>query len=316
MKVNEIVYYCLDAIKAFSDDSYVNEDHILFLLGKYRGALLQQYHNIKKAIPESNYQTICLNMKTAKTIPCIGGPRLVSVEALPSLMPIGKPSVLLFNGMESEIIEFVPFQRLKTVGYNRWKKNFIYAALGNDNRLYLVFSNPQAQYIEKLQLKGIFEDYEKALQMSCDESCDCEEEECPTENNSVIDGALYLSDISVDNDGYITVNDDTIPMDDDDGNLIVDSIVLDNNKYFLEEDINDASYTTPDDVNFGIMDKEFPMEVSLIPDLIARVVRDALGMAYRPADLKNNALDDLADIATYVRRNMKSQYAKQLEGEE
>ena len=315
MKVNEIVYYCLDAIKAFSDDSYVNEDHILFLLGKYRGALLQQYHNIKKAIPESNYQTICLNMKTAKTIPCIGGPRLVSIETLPSLMPIGKPSILLFNGMESEIIEFVPFQRLKAVGYNRWKKNFIYAALGNDNRLYLVFSNPQAQYIEKLQLKGIFEDYEKALQMACDEPCACNEEECPTENNSVVDGALYLSDVSVDNDGYITVNDNTIPIDSD-GNLIVDNIILDNDKYLLEKDINDASYTTPNDINFGIMDKEFPMEVSLIPDLIARVVRDALGMAYRPADLKNNALDDLADIVTYVRRNMKSQYAKQLEGEE
>jgi hypothetical protein len=40
MKVNEVVYYCLDAIKAFSDDSFVNEDHVLFLINKYRNTIL------------------------------------------------------------------------------------------------------------------------------------------------------------------------------------------------------------------------------------------------------------------------------------
>ena len=41
MKINEIIYYCLDAIKAVSDDSHVNEEHVLFLLSKYRSTLLQ-----------------------------------------------------------------------------------------------------------------------------------------------------------------------------------------------------------------------------------------------------------------------------------
>ena len=126
MKVSEIVYYCLDAIKAFSDDSSVNEDHIIFLLSKYRGALLQQYHNIKKVIPESNYQVICLQMENTGAIPCIGGPRLVSTQELPDMIPVGKPAILLFNGLESEIIEFVPFSRLKAVGWNKWKKTRIW----------------------------------------------------------------------------------------------------------------------------------------------------------------------------------------------
>ena len=240
MKVNEIVYYCLDAIKAFSDDSYVNEDHIVFLLSKYRGSLLQQYHNIKKLIPDSNYQTICLTLTSTDSIPCTNGAILKSNEEVPSLMPIGNPSIYLFNGFESENIVFIPFTRLKAVGWNKWKKNFIYVAVGPDKHLYLSSSNPQAQYLETLRLKGLFEDFEKAFELECDE--------------------------------------DGKPCDE--------------------------------------MERDFPLEVALVPDLIARVVKDALGMAWKTSDSNNNANDDLADIATYVRQNMKKSYGDLVEGNE
>ena len=161
------------------------------------------------------------------------------IETIPSLMPIGKPQVLLGNGMEDEIIEYVPFERLKAVGYNKWKKNFVYAAIGPDNLLYLAFCNPQAQYLKQLKFRGIFEDYEKALELECEDK------------NKVCD----------------------------------------------------------------IMERDFPLEVMLIPDLIARVVKDALGIQYRPADRENNAADDLATIATFVKNNMKSNLQKQIEGE-
>ena len=240
MKVNEIVYYCLDAIKAFSDDSYVNEDHIVFLLSKYRGSLLQQYHNIKKLIPDSNYQTICLTLTSTDSIPCTNGAILKSNEEVPSLMPIGNPSIYLFNGFESENIVFIPFTRLKAVGWNKWKKNFIYVAVGPDKHLYLSSSNPQAQYLETLRLKGLFEDFEKAFELECDE--------------------------------------DGKPCDE--------------------------------------MERDFPLEVALVPDLIARVVKDALGMAWKTSDSNNNANDDLADIATYVRQNMKKNYRDLVESNE
>ena len=240
MKVNEIVYYCLDAIKAFSDDSYVNEDHIVFLLSKYRGYLLQQYHNIKKLIPDSNYQTICLTLTSTDSIPCTNGAILKSNEEVPSLMPIGNPSIYLFNGFESENIVFIPFTRLKAVGWNKWKKNFIYVAVGPDKHLYLSSSNPQAQYLETLRLKGLFEDFEKAFELEC--------------------------------------NEDGKPCDE--------------------------------------MEKDFPLEVALVPDLIARVVKDALGMAWKTSDSNNNANDDLADIATYVRQNMKKNYRDLVESNE
>lgn len=49
----ELVYLVLDELKLTSDDALFNEEHVMFLLGKYRGFLLkQQYKDIKKEIPE------------------------------------------------------------------------------------------------------------------------------------------------------------------------------------------------------------------------------------------------------------------------
>lgn len=237
MKIEQVVYYCLEAIKALSDDSFVNEEHILFLLGKYRGLLLQQYHNIKKFIPESNYQTICLDLEPTQMLPCTNGPRLRSLQKVPALIPIGKPSVLLVNGLESEVIEFVNYSRLKAVGYNKWKKNFIYCAIGPDSRLYMAFTNPQAQYLERIKLRGIFEDLDVAVDLNCGE----EGEPCE------------------------------------------------------------------------LMEKEFPLEVALIPELIARVVKDGLGIIYKPADMENNSQDDLANLIAFVRKNMKNPIQQQIE---
>jgi hypothetical protein len=47
--------------------------------------------------------------------------------------------------------------------------------------------------------------------------------------------------------------------------------------------------------------EDFPMEYTLIPELITRVVKEILGVAWRPADKTNNATDELHDIATFIR---------------
>lgn len=234
MKVNEVIYYCLDAIKAFSDDAYVNEDHVLYLISKYRASLLQQYYNTKKPITESNYQIIDLNLKrvfnTYTSKAC-----LKSDEIVPTLMTITKPVVLLFNGLETEMIEVVPFSRMKFTGYNKWKNNFIYAAISPEKNLHLISNNQQTKFLEKVKFRGIFEDFTKPYEL------------------------MGITDI---------------------------------------------------------MEEEFPMEYALIPDLLIRVVKDVLGTAWRMADTRNNAADELADISNYIRQNMKKKYNNLLEGGE
>lgn len=65
----ELTYMVLDELKIVSDDSHFQEEHVLFLLDKYRAFLLaQRYKDIRKEIPESNYQTICVDLKQVNAI--------------------------------------------------------------------------------------------------------------------------------------------------------------------------------------------------------------------------------------------------------
>ena len=62
MKYKEIIYIVNDLCKQFSDDSTITEDHILFLLKKYRSLILQQYLDANKELTDANYQILCLDL--------------------------------------------------------------------------------------------------------------------------------------------------------------------------------------------------------------------------------------------------------------
>lgn len=237
----EIIYMCLDQLKLSGDDSYFNEDHILFLASKIRGVLLkQQYKDVRKEIPESNYQTICLNLIQVPAIsgePCEGGTYLRSKEKIPFLMTIANPKVYTEDYYQGEIT-YVSRERMKYVGYNRWLPNIIYTSLGPDNYLYFKSFNPQYLYLNKVKLTGIFEEPEKAAQYECEQ-----------------DGS----------------------------------------------------------VKCDFLDTKFPIEEALISTLVSLVVKELSGSIYKPEDDTNNSKDDLSDLASFLRNNMKSNLQKQIE---
>ena len=186
----ELVYMCLDELKLYSDDALYTEEHIMFLLGKYRTFLIKQrYSDVKKQIPESNYQTICLDLIEVPAIlgePCEGGSYLRSKEKIPFLMKIGNPRVYPIDYYQGEIT-YVSRDRMRYVGYNKYLQNIIYASLGPDNYLYFKSFNPQFLYLEKVRMTGIFEDTLAASELQCpDESgntvCDILDREFPIEN--------------------------------------------------------------------------------------------------------------------------------------
>ena len=61
-----------------------------------------------------------------------------------------------------------------------------------------------------------------------------------------------------------------------------------------------------------ILDTQFPLEADLVPQMFELIIKQLLGVNYRPKDSHNDANDDLADIAAFVRRQMKSPMAKQM----
>lgn len=186
----ELVYMCLDELKLYSDDALYTEEHIMFLLGKYRTFLIKQrYSDVKKQIPESNYQTICLDLIKVPAIsgePCEGGSYLRSKKKIPFLMKIGNPRVYPIDYYQGEVT-YVSRDRMRYVGYNKYLQNIIYASLGPDNYLYFKSFNPQFLYLEKVRMTGIFEDTLAASELQCpDESgdivCDVLDREFPIEN--------------------------------------------------------------------------------------------------------------------------------------
>lgn len=238
----ELIYSVLDHLKLASDDTFFTEEYVCFMLGKFRGFLLKQrYADVRKDIPDSNYQTICLDLKEVPAIPdeeCEGGVYLRSVEKIPYTMKIGSPKVYPSDYFQGWNITLVSMQRMRYVGYNRWLKNIIYTALGPDGYLYFKSGNPQYLYMEKARITGIFEDPEKAEEIS---GCSDKDNQC------------------------------------------------------------------------DIWDREFPLEEALIEPLVELTVKWLSGSIYKPEDTTNNATDDLSDIMTFIRRNMKNGFQKQLE---
>ena len=107
---NELTHQVLDELKLVSDDSHFVEEHVVFLLDKYRVFLLKQrYSDIRKEIPESNYQTICLDLEHITDIngvPCTGANYLRSVQQIPHMMSIGSQRLQLW--ITSKVISTIP----------------------------------------------------------------------------------------------------------------------------------------------------------------------------------------------------------------
>lgn len=240
-KYNEIVNYCLDAVKSTNGDSDITEDHVLFLINQYRLFLLEQ-KKLKQGVhslSSANEQTICIDLEPTQAIKGLdycNDLYLKSVQEIPDLMD-GENLKIEFAGMFNIKTAFISKERFKYTGFNKYLKNIIYYTLGGDNHIYVNSANPQFKYLKQLTLTGIFEDAKKAAELSC------------TDNS---------------------------------------------------------------ETNCDIMELDFPLEADLIPQLLELVNKELLGINYRPKDDENDDADNLAEIANFVRRNLKSPLAKQM----
>lgn len=167
----EVTYMVLDQLKLISDDSFFQPEHVIFLLDKYRGFILKKtYEDIKKEIPESNYQTICLDLEQVPTYEgdtCSGKGYLRSIQEIPEMMTVGSTKINTMDYFQGNIT-YVSRERFRYVGSNKYLQNIIYGTIAPDEHLYIKSNNPQAYYLNKVKVTGIFEDSAKAAELSCD----------------------------------------------------------------------------------------------------------------------------------------------------
>ena len=192
MLVKDLVYAILDLAKAStSDDSFYVEEHVIFLLKKYRSFLIKKEQDKEKGsqdvASEFEYQQICLDLEKVPAIdgdPCTGGYYLRTTQKIPKILEGVKPRVYPIDYFQGTHISYISRDRMRFVGSNPHLSNITYVALGPDLHLYLSSSNSQFLYLKKLRLSAIFEDFDEAADYLCDSegndaSCDVLDMEFP-----------------------------------------------------------------------------------------------------------------------------------------
>lgn len=172
MTLREIVFMCMDEVKLNSDDAFYTEDHVAFLINKYRSFVLKkELERVNKPLSSSNEQEICLDLIQVNDEDNIcSEPILRTEQKIPSMVNSDKASVYPLNYLHGERVIYTSIERLGFTTYNKWTSNLIYAAKGTDGYLYLRSGNPQYLYLEKLKMKAVFDDFSEAAQYACNES--------------------------------------------------------------------------------------------------------------------------------------------------
>lgn len=176
MLVKEIVYMVLDLAKAAtSDDSFFTEEHVIFLLKKYRSFLIKKEEDKQKAntdvASEFEYQQICLDLEKTPAIdgsPCTGGYYLRTTNKIPKILDGNQPIIYPIDYYQGINIIFIPRDRMRFVGTNKFLHNIIYVSLGPDLHLYLKSSNPQFIHLTKIRMSALFEDFDETADYLCD----------------------------------------------------------------------------------------------------------------------------------------------------
>lgn len=224
----ELVYIALDSLKIHSDDSKFTENHVIFLLNKYRAYVLKQtYAKTGMLSAHANYQKLDVSLHSTTNN---------SIKDIPTIMSICIPTV--YSKGDQEEITYVPLERFKYIGHNRFLSNIIYFTVDLNNKLTFnklpTYSNGKiTSVIDKCNLHAVFENALDVYEF----------------NNSTID----------------------------------------------------------------ILDETFPIEDILIPSILELVMKDLTNGVYKPSDNTNDAQDALSDLAGFLRRNMKSQFQKQID---
>ena len=197
MLTKEIVYMCLDLLKGFSDDFVYTEEHIIFLCKKYRAFLIKKEQDKNKGTEDTasefEMQQICLDLEKVPAIdgePCTGGYYLRTTKPIPKILEGYQPKVYPIDYYQGIHISYVSRDRMRFVGTNPYLRNITYTSLGPDKHLYLNSSNPQFLYLKQIRMSAVFEDYEDAAGLLCDDegtdtSCDVLDAEFPIREHLV-----------------------------------------------------------------------------------------------------------------------------------
>jgi hypothetical protein len=163
-KVSEIIYDIKEAVKQYSDDSELDERHILYLYSIKRSKYLKQkLNNYMRTVDTSVVQTLCQGLEEVSADECSVSlncktvlrtkqtiPQPIDLHSKPAITRI-KPTTIIdlpFN--------FISKEKAPYVTYSPFSKA-VYSFLDPNGYIY-VFSNSDIKLLECIHITGVFED--------------------------------------------------------------------------------------------------------------------------------------------------------------
>lgn len=165
MKVNEITYDIREAIKAFTDDSEIDNRYIIYLYNIKRAKYLKQdLNNYQKTIDNSIKQTMCLAVEEVSINECSVsydcGTILRTTQKVPT--PIEMHTKVAITKVKPTNKIAVPFNfiakdkapYIDNAPYN----NSLYAFLDVDGYIYIYSKSESYKLLDCITVTGVFED--------------------------------------------------------------------------------------------------------------------------------------------------------------
>ena len=175
----EAIYMCLDLLKGMSDDFTYTEDHVAYLLDKFRALLLKQRYgnDPKKHVPYSNYQNVEVTFNNTTEYKKI----IKSDKTIPNMLQLGIPRITTPDEYYYNYrFELTSRERLPFTGNNKFTSMINYCAINEDN--HILYATKENQWSEdgkvnpnSFIITAIFENPREVESMDLDSNIPLEE---------------------------------------------------------------------------------------------------------------------------------------------
>ena len=337
----ELIYMTNDLVKNLSDDAVYTEEHIAFLLNKYRMHLLRQkYEKSLFSIPQANTQTICIGLQEVNSIPgcstegCLDDNNVTyarsktrvpnTLDVYTSDITVAKVEDTIYTLSLDSVVTPDDVTRINSIlgegtlhTSDIGKQNVVVyktTCSSEVDEIYDLLTRKYGYNITKTgKAKSCAEEKVNAIQNYSNVNVVSKYRIGYTGYGRYVRKAVYAT---LEGDGYMYLKFTT---NDFKGynRAYLTGIFEDPDVAYKMSECNDgvcASEKTGN--NCEPWDNKFPMEEALTVQLLALVVKELIGASWRPRDMKNDGMDSLSNIAAFIRQNLKKPFNETIENNE
>lgn len=333
----ELIYIVSDLAKELNDDSTLNENHIMFLLNKYRTYLLKQKYTKKaQEIPLSNYQTVCSKLIEVPFVAGCPSEDCMKYEGkyLRSEHKIDFP--LTFSDTQATVVNC---EYKWTFIYNDYSNDEAWAWFRDTLGIPSDLTLSSGTILKDYYLTSCNEDASNILSIYQSKGGDVDDitiwgskEECLDLQTAIANNYSNVTVVSrerfpyagegkfstrfvygtIGPDQYFYVKGKSKHFKD--YNKVFITGIFENPVEAYENSVCTPCTKSANDCDEW--DYTFPLEDALQTQLISLVCKEVLGSHLRVADTKNDGRDNLVEMENFVRNYLKERGIRGMNGED